>query len=228
MIQRIILAAIVWMVMGVGVAVADPTLQLDITPGYYVGKPEETIFSRGNIFTLYAYLIPDSKAPLGDTYYISAALVPQSQAHGGLGSFSFAGTTVDVTDMTYGTPPIPSHGVFNTLFSEFSFKFAQDNRSLAYNTADFPGLGPTPSSAGTMYYRAFDVDVSGLASGQTLHFDLYSRLDHGRQFAPFSHDAAAQSAVPEPGTLGLLLGAGLIALAAKTLPRRVRRTRSSE
>jgi hypothetical protein len=69
-----------------------------------------------------------------------------------------------------------------------------------------------------MYYKVFDVDVSGLKPGYLIHFDLYNTkvVEGGdidvSEFAPFSHDAESRSRVPEPSTL-LLLGGGLLSLA---------------
>ena len=72
-------------------AMATPTLQLDIKGGTY-DHSTETIVASGNIFTLYAYLIPDSKNTITDEYFIAAAIDPQyGPAGGSLGSFVFNG-----------------------------------------------------------------------------------------------------------------------------------------
>jgi hypothetical protein len=72
---------------GSGLAYAIPSLQLDIKGGYYDTKTQ-TVFANSDPFTLYAYLIPDAGAPLADTYYLSAAVVPQVGPVGqNLGSF---------------------------------------------------------------------------------------------------------------------------------------------
>ena len=79
----------------------------------------------------------------------------------------------------------------------------QDNASLA--GVDF-GYNPTTSAkdpnGDALYWVAFTVDVSGLADGYSIHFDLYNtdvRDCRGKEacstvvsaddFAPFSHDA---------------------------------------
>lgn len=219
-------------------AEAIPLLQLDMAGGVY-DPVTETIVAPGGPFTLYAVLTPGPSATttqiaalLGQTYYVSVALTPPvGPASASLGSFDFAGTTVNVTaDMTYGTPPIetvlssdpgdlPSHGVFPTYFSEFSFTFNPANTTLAYNSQDSPG-GLTPDPSGTAYYAAFAGDSSLLATAYNLHFDLYDVLVASRcrsgcpdidvsHFAPFSHDAET---VPEPAT-GLLVLLGIVAAA---------------
>lgn len=169
-------------------AFAIPSLQLDIKNGTY-DSSTQTIVASQEKFTLFAYLIPDCKAPFEDKFYVSAALSPTVSGPADLGSFSFAGTEHDVTEsMITGTPPVdtlyagqgsdpgdlPSHGIFPTYFLEYSFNFDKNQKSIAYDTQLHPGLGPTPDSDGTMYFQAFEIDTSKLDVPYVIHFDLYN------------------------------------------------------
>jgi hypothetical protein len=224
-------------------ASAIPLLQLEVSNGVYDTVDEDTVATT-NAFTLYAYLTPPNNASaadinklLGQTFYISAAISPKvSATNPNLGSFSFNGTTVNATsDMAYGTPPMPStfsddiagHGIYETYFKEFSFQFLAANTSAAYDVESATQFdAPQPLSPGnkTMYYAAFNVDISALNPTKQLHFDLYtvSTDKKGTKYlekAPFSHDASSGMHAPEPGTW-VMLGTGLAAIAAQMRRRR--------
>lgn len=157
------LALAVILVLAAGApANAIPKLQLDIAGGTY-DYSTQTIVASESAFTLFAYLVPDSRYnTLSDDYYISASIVPNvGPDDANLGYFTFdklgdaaPATTVDVTaDMSYGYPPLEQaisqngwmawdsgdlspHGVFPTFFSEFGFKFDSANKVRQYNTQD--------------------------------------------------------------------------------------------
>jgi hypothetical protein len=198
------------------VASAVPALQLGILGGVY-DTTTQTVVATSDSFSLYAYLKPTESTRLSDTYYLSMALMGDAvkQPGGDLGSFSVNGTTYRATqDMMWGTPPLEaylaadrgdlaSHGVFPTYFSELSFKFSSSDKSGVLNTQDQPGVGP---QAGTgLYYKLFNIDLSGLDVGLSLHFDLYNETLKNcladidvNKFAPFSHDAEGSKVSPVP------------------------------
>lgn len=218
---------------------AIPTLQLDIAGGEYVGGDDETIYSVGGVFNLYALLYPEGKkqganaAEFGDDFWLSVALVPKTSTDSEFGSFSISqGGTPLIAEREYGSPPVGSvdlanHGVFETYFWEYPVTFVQGDEFAPYNTQDQAGAAGTSAVEGEgMYWSMFNVDATGLAEGYNLHFDLYTYGAHEKSgkemildFAPFSHDA--QSRVPDGGTTLALLGLGLIGLTA--VQRRVRR-----
>ena len=222
---------------------AYPTLQLDISGGTY-DTPTQTIMAPANTFALYAYGLSTGPQAisLADKFFVSMAVVPSTTTPGSYGSFTVNGTTVNVTsDMSAGGPPLEAsglfdpgdlaaHGVFPTYFSEQAFYFSSGNQSAQYNTQDDAGAGPQTGTG--MYYMQFDFNVSGLAPGLGIHFDLYNEqliekckkvggctpvdLDIN-QFAPFSHDAeGAVAVVPEPESYAMLLaGLGLLGFTAR-------------
>ncbi len=230
-------AALAAPLIAAGPVLAQPTLQLDILNGVY-DDTTDTIVATSDQFTLFALLIPDQDTTIADTFFISAAVVPQTgPADVDLGSFTFNGATIDVTaDMLFGVPPLEAnlafdpgdlsqHGIFPTFFTEFAFTFDPANTATAYNSQDDAGQGPTPDPNGDMFFEDFLVDVSDLDEGVRIHFDLYTKeavngdIDVD-EFAPFSHDAESGNGngngngqVPEPGTLALLaatLGMGAV------------------
>lgn len=181
------------MVLAATSAFALPVLQLDIGGGTYVGKPEESTVAKGDSFSIYALLKPDGTSTLTGMYRISAALYPrtvQTVPAPSLGTFSFAGTSYNVTsDMYWGTPPeellpettavgkqeLSPHGIFDTYFMEFDIVFDPAKYCAPYDVSEGAGMAgvPTDFSGRGLYYQEFEVDVSKLDDGYGIHFDLY-------------------------------------------------------
>jgi len=228
---KVFIATVVLCLLFVGgsTAVAEPYLQLDADPAIYLGVPVESILATEAEFTLYALVNSnDSAFNLTETFYLSAAVTPRQDEIDpapDLGSFVLGSLTIDVTgDMVYGTPPLDvdldpkdlaDHGIFETYYYEQPFTLDPAKTTGLYNSQDTPG---GPSVAGSdLYYQDFEVDVSGVASGYTIHFDLYTMKTIERQgelvnviadFAPFSHDLET---VPTPGALMLgVMGIGMV------------------
>ena len=199
-------------------ALAVPDLQLDIRDGFYSNNDpryeNNTIVSSGDVFTLYALMQEQKgKTSLKDDYFISIALYPKVTEKSPLsafGSFTFLSPAISaVGGMTYGNPGIPSHGVFDSYYTLYTFQFDEADQTAIYNSQVNPGAHFT---AGTgLYYAAFAVDATQLSDNYSLHFDLFNNNVN----APFSHDAQSDpppTGVPEPATV-LLLGLGIIGVA---------------
>ena len=211
---------------------AIPVLQLTIDGGTYNTSTETTVTSN-KIFNLYSLLTADSAA--GD-YRLSVAVIPKMAevASGDYGSFKLNGNTFNVTaDMIFGAPPekalmnkdeLPSHGIYDTYYLEYDFKFDPPNTSSSYNVVDPSNVGVAPSARlGTgAFWNLFAFDVTKMTIG--LHFDLYKvdpltglMLSGNGSFAPFSHDAEdgpSGNNVPEPQSLILLSMALIVSVFA--------------
>lgn len=138
-------------------------------------------------------------------------------------------TTINVTaDMVFGTPPIetfeelqsndnnleqggdlPTHGVFETYFTEIAIMFVATRTIDTYNVVDDTPENNLPGTGS--FYEKLTIDRTDLDEGIQLHLDLYNTviaecgkqaaeligtecedIDAGR-FAPFSHDAETGS-----------------------------------
>ena len=231
--SRLVVAALVVVMALATTSFAVPTLQLDIVGGVYDTETDTVVGPSGEEITLVALLTPNPAqgALIGDTYYISAALVPAVDVASALGSFTFdGGDPVNVTsDMAYGVPPLealqehdagdlPRHSIFETYFTEFNFTFDPGQQVSPYDTQLAPGSFDAEEGGMGSYYQLFTVNTSLLAHGVNLHFDLYSTVDIDGPlgpvgvdsiderdvsiFAPFSHDAETnRNGMPEPATL---------------------------
>lgn len=224
------LAACLALVGSVPLAQAQPTFQLDADPGIYVGGGEESTVSTSKQFTLYAlFNLPNNYVSGADeaNFYIVTSLVPSVPEPGGdFGSFSVNGENVSVTaDLSFGShPDVPPHGVFPTYFRQFQFAFDPTQTATPYNVQDDVGV-PVDQAGTDFLYQAFDVDLTGLNEGYTIHFDLVGTylVRQGQtgtrevtENAPFSHDVTGGGddeppggRVPDGGVTMLLLGSVL-------------------
>lgn len=208
--------------------VALPTLQLDVVGGTYVaGTDEDTTISAGPIFDLEA-LVQASylNADPNRVYFLAAAIIPKTSVplETDFGSFTINGVTYDATHgMVWGRPPVDGeqhpgelapHGIYDTHYAEVAFTFSGSDLIGAYNAE----TGETVP--GLLNRQTFDVDVTGLAAGYQVHFDLYNtefirkkklNLEVINDFAPFSHDAQSGPGirVPDAGSTLVLLGMAL-------------------
>ena len=206
--------------------VGVPVLSLDVKSGTY-DSGSETIIASGNPFTLYA-LGNTMQGKVSGTYYIAAAIVPQTvnPPATDFGSFKVNGITYSAANMSYGNPPasiseksldLQSHGIYDTHYVEIAFNFDATRTAALYNSGEHPG-GLVEDSSGAMIFEDFDVDVTGLAAGYQVHFDLYNlgRDKRGntivKDFAPFSKDAQSGLTVADTSSTMILLGMAMLAV----------------
>jgi hypothetical protein len=152
----------------------------------------------------------DSTTPVVPTY-LQTLLVTDSTPSPVLGDGSY----------------LSSHDVFvpGVAWQEFALGNFTSTDSLI---ADFApdSLGALVPQSGTErgQINVYDITISGVPSGFTVHFDAYDHYTAGAtvkyKFAPFSHDGETTT-VPEPAPL-LLLGLSLIATSA-VATKRIRR-----
>lgn len=208
---------------------------------------EQSTEITANSFTLQALLdYSKTKLPPLGGYYISAAILPtNTRLQENFGSFSITlnGNTqvFNAQNMVYGTPPVdsldvdyseglmdpnfndphdlPGHGVFETSYAQVGFTFSTSNRTTPYDSGgNGANLVDDPTNTAQMLYQEFVIDISNLADGFDIHFDLYHVNASGKldAKAPFSHDANGgnpPNEVPEGGSTLVLLSAGLFGLA---------------
>ena len=229
------------------VALAVPTLQLNIEGGFY-DTTDETIVTTSNVFTVHALAkVDDFQLILDEPVYLAIAITPkQAETMPDIGSFKVGSDTYTINELMYGIPPIENaeaifdggdlgkHSIYETYFLELAFNFDASVTVAEFNTQDDAGATPTPATEGKLLYlKEFEIDASGLLAEFNLHFDLYnthvknSRNCSGPEdcdfdindFAPFSHDAGTVR-VPEPNALALL-GMGLLFLGLINIRNRV-------
>jgi len=123
--------------------------------------------------------------------------------------------------------PLPKHGEYGAGKSWREFELGDFTETLD-SIADFIGSFPTSPTIGGQI-NVYDVVVTGLLEGESVHFDLYNHYmsDSATKFvnAPFSHDGEGgggdtpvdPESVPEPSSIVLL---ALGALGAVRMGRR--------
>jgi len=178
-------------------AAAVPDLQLYVENAYYDDATESWVTADTD-FDI--QIISANEALAG--VKLAAALVPNNvdPASGSvvLDPVGYGSQTA----FTYGVPimgsgaPLPPHGIYPTWYTTLP---------VGDFAPQYPVYNMQPGESGSAMGQIVNVHVT--ISGFThVHFDAYNHTVTCKQkvrFAPFSHDA--DSYVPEPGTLALML-----------------------
>ena len=176
-----------------GAALAEPKLQLDIDGGTYDTTSEDVVISSST-FTVLALCDVSittqcTDGGVGEFFFVSISLRDSdgnavAQTDPDLGYIVVNDDQIDVTsEMVYGEPPadqflldgdLPGHGAFPTYFYELGVDFIVGDTCGAaqYNVQETPG--DCDRSGTASYFYEINVDVSNLADGYGLHFDLYN------------------------------------------------------
>ncbi len=133
----------------------------------------------------------------------------------GYGAFFDPSTPINPSFVTSGMgfhPILSPHSVFDA--SQYWEQFDLGDMTLADSPiGDFILEMPTPSLEAEGQINVYEVGISQLGLGDTLHFDAFgfytNKSGVKETFAPYSHDAIG-TVVPEPGTY-VLLGTTLCA-----------------
>ena len=187
---------------------ASPILQLGVTNGSFDSKLEDVI-TTDRAFSLNAFgKASKNGIDLNTNYYISIAILADDKLDpANFGSFNFAGINFTGKDMVFGNPPfekdqgfeggdLSPHGIFDTWFLQYAFKFNPADKTADVNTEKSPGFKPTDNAGKDYFFKSFTVDTKGLFAGYNLHFDLFSTEINKKgnvvigSNAPFSHDVS--------------------------------------